>query len=138
MKLEIMEKKCVNGIFKIPVIILLGMMFIPFAPSFSADSVIKKDKAGVVIGNNDFRYEIAGDGRNLHFTHKTTGADYLYSDSVAFCAYLMQVCILNSYHTQIASCTVSKEELLKEVTPIGKNPNLVNGQNEISFFVRWS
>jgi hypothetical protein len=27
----------------------------------------------------------------------------------------------------------SKGELLKEVTPIGKNPNLVNGQNEISF-----
>ncbi len=85
-----MKKKCVNGRFKIPSILLLGMMFIPFAPSFSADGVIENDRAGVVIGNNDFKYEIAADGRNLHFVDKITDTDYLYSDSVSFCAYLMQ------------------------------------------------
>lgn len=84
-----MKKKCVNGRFKIPSILLLGMMFIPFAPSFSADGVIENDRAGVVIGNNDFKYEIAADGRNLHFVDKITDTDYLYSDSVSFCAYLI-------------------------------------------------
>lgn len=84
-----MEKKYVNGTYKTSAILLLGMMFIPFAPSFSADGVIENDKASVVIENNGFKYEIAADGRNLPFTDKATGADYLYSDSVSFCAYLM-------------------------------------------------
>ncbi|MCX6223070.1 MAG: hypothetical protein NTZ69_19050 [Bacteroidia bacterium] len=85
-----MGKKCIIGRFKIPAIILLGLVFISFAPLFSANGAIKNDKAGIVIGNNDFKYEIAADGRNLHFTDNATGADYLYPDSVSFCAYLMQ------------------------------------------------
>ncbi|MEI6050324.1 MAG: hypothetical protein WCS03_15585 [Bacteroidota bacterium] len=74
----------------IPAILLLGMMFIPLAHSCSADSVIKNDKAGIVIGNNNFKYEIEGDGRNLCFMDKATGLDYFYADSVSHCAYVMQ------------------------------------------------
>lgn len=85
-----MKQKYIKVKFTISAILLVGIMFIPFAPSFSVDGVIENDKARVVIGNNDFKYEIAADGRNLNFIDKATGADYLYKDSVSFCAYLMQ------------------------------------------------
>ncbi|MBW8325116.1 MAG: hypothetical protein K0M50_10170 [Prolixibacteraceae bacterium] len=44
----------------------------------------------VIIGNDHFRYEIAKDGKNLHFTDKKTGIDYFYADSVSYCAYIIK------------------------------------------------
>ena len=44
----------------------------------------------VVVETDHFRYEIAKDGRNLHFIDKTTGADYLDADSVSYCASVFQ------------------------------------------------
>lgn len=40
----------------------------------------------IVFETNYLKYEIAGNGQNLHFIDKTTGADYLYSDTVSYCA----------------------------------------------------
>ena len=42
----------------------------------------------VIIENRHFRYEISKDGKNLHFTDKLTGTDYLNKDSVSWCATL--------------------------------------------------
>jgi len=46
--------------------------------------------ASAVIENINFRYEIASDGKNLHFTDKTSGIDYLYADTVSYCASVVQ------------------------------------------------
>ncbi|MCX6222682.1 MAG: hypothetical protein NTZ69_17070 [Bacteroidia bacterium] len=82
-----MKKKCANGKFNIRAILLLGMMFIPFADLFSAKGIIRSDKASVVIENDYFKYEIAGDGRNLSFTDKGTSIDYLNAATDSYCAY---------------------------------------------------
>lgn len=85
-----MRNKCISdrnttwGVFS------LGMMFVLFTSSFSVRDIIENNKGIVEIESNDFKYSIAADGRNLHFIDKATGVDYLYSDSVSFCAYLMQ------------------------------------------------
>ncbi|NCB07091.1 MAG: hypothetical protein EOM73_02885, partial [Bacteroidia bacterium] len=42
--------------------------------------------ASIVLETNYLKYEIAGNGQNLHFIDKTTGTDYLYSDTVSYCA----------------------------------------------------
>ncbi len=44
----------------------------------------------IVIENDNFRYEISANGKNLHFIDKTTGIDYLYTDTVSHCAYIVQ------------------------------------------------
>ncbi|HBL74772.1 MAG: hypothetical protein A2W90_15150 [Bacteroidetes bacterium GWF2_42_66] len=44
----------------------------------------------VVLENDNLKYEIAKDGRNLHFIDKATGIDYLYTDSVSYCASILQ------------------------------------------------
>jgi hypothetical protein len=44
----------------------------------------------ITIENDSFSYEIAKDGRNLHFIDKTNGADYLFTDSVSYCASITQ------------------------------------------------
>ena len=43
----------------------------------------------IVIENDYFRYEIAGNGKNLHFTDKTTGNDYLDSEAGSKSAYII-------------------------------------------------
>ncbi len=72
-------KRTKNGIIKI--IILLNMVFV-----FCLSAYTKN----IVIENANFKYEIAKDGRNLHFTNKATGIDYFYADSVSHCAYIMK------------------------------------------------
>jgi hypothetical protein len=46
-------------------------------------------KENIVIENDYFRYEIACNGKNLHFTDKTTGKDYLGSETVSKSAYIV-------------------------------------------------
>ena len=45
-------------------------------------------KEGIVIESGSFRYEIGHEGKNLHFTDKATGNDYLDSAAVSYCAYI--------------------------------------------------
>jgi len=46
-------------------------------------------KDSIIIENRHFRYEISKEGKNLHFTDKLTGTDYLNIDSVSCCATLI-------------------------------------------------
>jgi hypothetical protein len=43
----------------------------------------------IVIENRNFSYVIDKNGKNLHFTDKTSGTDYLDSDSLSWCALLI-------------------------------------------------
>jgi hypothetical protein len=45
-------------------------------------------KDSIILENRHFRYEISEDGKNLHFTDKLTGTDYLNHDSISWCAKL--------------------------------------------------
>jgi len=47
-------------------------------------------KKSIVIENNGFRYEIGPDGKNLHFTDQATGHEYLDTDAVSYCAYIVK------------------------------------------------
>ena len=80
-----MGKKSIHERFKIPAIIFLEMLFISIVPCYSVTGVITKDKADIVIENNDFKYSIAGDGRNLCFINKVTGVDYINSAIISYC-----------------------------------------------------
>ena len=44
----------------------------------------------IVIENSNFQYKISSNGKNLGFIDKTNGADYLYSDTASYCAYIVQ------------------------------------------------
>ena len=41
----------------------------------------KSGSEGIIIQNRNFRYEIANDGRNLHFIDKSSGIDYLETEN---------------------------------------------------------
>ena len=44
----------------------------------------------IVIENDWLKYEISNDGQNVCFIDKTTGIDYLFADSVTYCAYIVK------------------------------------------------
>ena len=54
---------------------------------FSCSSLIKEK---IILENGHFRYEISGSGKNLAFIDKATGTDYLFHDTVSYCAYVIQ------------------------------------------------
>lgn len=68
---------------KIKACLILGFMFLisGYFPVFAGS---------VVIGNSHFRYEITRDGKNQHFIGMKTGKDYLYADTVSYCATVTQ------------------------------------------------
>jgi hypothetical protein len=47
-------------------------------------------KESIIIENKYCSYEIGCDGRNLHFTDKGSGTDYLDHETVSCCSYIMQ------------------------------------------------
>jgi hypothetical protein len=66
-----------------PFFVLLGFTSL-FIFSFT------QPRRPITIENDHFRYEIANNGRNLHFTDKTNGTDYLFTDSVSYCASIIK------------------------------------------------
>ena len=44
----------------------------------------------IIIGNGNFSYEIGRDGKNISFTDKLSGKDYLDTDSDSWCAYTVK------------------------------------------------
>jgi hypothetical protein len=52
-------------------------------------SCSKEPASNIIIESSYFRYEIDSQGKNLHFTDKISGTDYLSSDSLSMCASIM-------------------------------------------------
>ncbi len=73
----------------------------------------------VTIENGNFKYEIAGNGRNLHFIDKVTGEDYLDSEAPSNCAYI----IVDGEKHEITALTREREYLTME---FGKSGVLAN------------
>jgi hypothetical protein len=76
-----MKKNCIKGVYELLIILSLSIIVTCCSSTNSPN---------IVIGNNNFRYEIRKDGKNLHFIDKASGIDYFYSDTVSYCAYLKQ------------------------------------------------
>ncbi len=53
------------------------------------ESSYGKLSESIIIENDYFRYEVASNGKNLHFIDKSTGKDYLDSKSGSKCAYII-------------------------------------------------
>ena len=67
--------------FKLLIIFVLNLLFVPEKALFAAD---------IVIENDNIKYVIDDHGKNLSFTDKISGIDYLDSKTVSYCAFLMQ------------------------------------------------
>lgn len=59
-----------------------------FCSLLAVVSFISCQKIG--IENAYFTYEISPKGKNLGFFDKTSGVDYLYSDTISYCAYVVR------------------------------------------------
>ncbi len=73
-----------------PILSLFSNVGVSFLGLFLFFSSLPAIAIPIFIENNHFKYEIAKDGRNLQFRDKATGVDYLYADSVSYCASIMQ------------------------------------------------
>lgn len=49
-------------------------------------SMFSAEASSIVLENDHVKYEVARDGRNLHFTDKSTGFDFLFTDTVSYVA----------------------------------------------------
>ena len=65
-------------------------------------------KERIVIENDCFSYEIGQEGKNLHFTDKATGKDYLVPDSVSYCASITK----DQKHYNVTSVSLKGSHLL--------------------------
>ena len=76
--------KGINNInFKCSILsILLTAVVLPYCSS--------PPSGNIIIGNKYFEYEIGRNGKNLHFIDKNSGMDYLFSDSISYCASIMK------------------------------------------------
>ncbi|MDP2336948.1 MAG: hypothetical protein Q8N05_10975, partial [Bacteroidota bacterium] len=62
----------------------------------------------IVLENGNFRYEMDHTGKNLHFIDKESNTDYLYTDTVSYCASVKQ----NGKEFKVSSVTL-KGDLMK-------------------------
>ncbi len=47
-------------------------------------------EVSIILENENFKYEINNEGKNLHFIDKSDGSDYLDTETASFCSYLTQ------------------------------------------------
>jgi hypothetical protein len=69
----------------------------------------------IVFENDYLKYEIAGDGQNLCFLDKTTGIDYLFTDSVSYCAHIE----MDGKRVNVTSVSLKGNSLFFEFGPTG-------------------
>jgi hypothetical protein len=90
-------------------------------------------KGIVVIENRNFRYEISKEGKNLSFTDKKSGTDYLRKDSVSWCAKLT----VNGRDYNISQVTFRRRSLILEFGEAGTKVDIkvVKTRNHIDLKV---
>jgi hypothetical protein len=93
-------KKISQDKYKLRILTILSfsLIFVPWSFAYAAN---------IVIENDNFKYEIDQDGKNLHFIDKTTGIDYHDSGTISYCAY------------------VTRDEKEYRVTSISRKKNLL-------------
>lgn len=122
-----MKKKYINRHFFVLFFLFAGWMLLLFFRLFSADELVLFRGADVVIETNEFRYEIARDGKNLHFIDKATSADYLNTDTVSHCAYVVK----NGKQYPVSTISLSGDTLKLEFEEAGvSSVMLVNQTND--------
>lgn len=77
-----MQKKSIGRNIPKLIILLLGLIILVRCKH--------NPNSSIIISNNYFSYEIAKDGKNLHFFDKINGTDYLFHDTTSFCSYILK------------------------------------------------
>lgn len=85
-------------------------IFIVLLLSVSIGSCFSVSKESIVIENNNFKYEIGSDGKNLHFIDKITGKDYLDSKAGSKCAYIIN----NGKREEVSVSYLKRNHLIME------------------------
>lgn len=83
-----MKKNYIGDSLNRLVFIVALFLFFSFDSVVVASNFKKSSDKNVVIGNVNFKYEIAADGSNLHFIDKVSGVDYLSAKPGSRCAYV--------------------------------------------------
>jgi hypothetical protein len=96
-------------------------------------SCLPENVNNIVIENEYFIYEIGKDGKNLHFTDKTSGNDYLDLSADSKCAYLSS----NGIRHDITSLSLKRNHLLMEFgnSDLAAEIKLGNEKEQITFRV---
>jgi len=87
----------------------------------------------ITIENNNFKYALAKDGKNLHFIDKISGIDYLKIDSASFCASVRT----NGKEYNVTSVTKKGNMLFLEFNNTGINVEVsfIKSKDHIEFEV---
>jgi hypothetical protein len=83
-------------------------LFVVLILSVLIGSCTSVSEESIVIENSNFKYEISNDGRNLHFTDKSDGKDYLDPETDSWCAYITQ----NGIKTNVSSVSLKGKRLI--------------------------
>ena len=98
--------------------------------SFTA-GCLGKNTQSIVIENPGFSYEIGRDGKNLHFTDKIIGSDYLFKDTASYCAYIIR----DGKQHNVTNADLKGDTLLLDFSPAGFKAKvlLTRNQENINF-----
>ena len=107
---RIKDKQLIWTYLRLPVILLVTVAVVGCTSNLNSN---------VALENNYFKYEIAGNGKNLHFIDKATGEDYLDSEEGSKCAYI----VIEGIRHEITALTLEDQYLKME---FGKSGVLVN------------
>ena len=120
-----MLKFQVNHSLQILIILMICTVFI------RCSSDIKERV--IIIENSNFKYEIAQDGKNLHFADKLTGIDYLNTDTPSYCAALT----VNGKEYNVTSISLKRNLLNLEFSTAGVKAEVLikKTNNRIEFEV---
>ena len=77
-------------------------------------------KESIVIENEYFRYEIAANGKNLHFTDKATGRDYIDSEAGSKSAYIVS----NGERYEVTALSLERGNLKMKFGKSGAEANI--------------
>jgi hypothetical protein len=80
----------------------------------------------VVIENPNFRYEMDREGKNIHFIDKSSGNDYLFKDTVSYCASVSK----NGVDYKVTSVNLKDDTLYLAFSQVAATAKLVIAKNK--------
>jgi hypothetical protein len=83
-------------------------------------------KNNIIIENFNFRYELDGEGQNLHFIDKNTGNDYLFKDTISYCASVIK----DGNNFNVTSANLKDDTLYLEFSQVAATAKLAIAKNK--------
>lgn len=83
-------------------------------------------KNNIIIENSNFRYELDGEGQNLHFIDKNTGNDYLFKDTISYCASVIK----DGNNFNVTSANLKDDTIYLEFSQVDVSAKLLITKNK--------